>query len=255
MENQMSGIDRRVLIALPFLLSVTAVQAEPLPITVMTQNLYVGAETLPLIQAQTPAQLATAAVEAFTDVIQNNFLVRAGEIANQVELAGAPLLIGLQEASIINASGTIGTLSLDYTQILLTQLAAQGLNYEVVGTNSYNTTLSALGSTFNITDQDVVLARTDVAGFNVTGVETVDYDAQLTVSTALFGTLTSERGYVAVDATLNGTEFQFVNTHLEALSPTIREQQAIELINDLSGDNTPTILVGDFNATPDQSTY
>ena len=138
--SHMSRISRRVLVsALPFLflLAGTAVRAEPVQVTVMTQNLYVGAETRPILEAQDPATALIAAGEAVQDVILNNFPVRAGAIATEVQNAGAPLLIGLQEASIINVTGAAGNLSLDYTSILLGQLAARGLNYEVVGTNLY----------------------------------------------------------------------------------------------------------------------
>ena len=55
----MSRIGRRVLVLLlPFLLSIAlgmGVRAAPVALTVMTQNLYVGADSEPLLKALDPA--------------------------------------------------------------------------------------------------------------------------------------------------------------------------------------------------------
>ena len=214
----MSG--RSLISALPLLLLLTAtevteVQAEPIPLTVATQNLYIGADLTPIFKAQTIPEAIAAVANAINDVVLNKFEVRAGAIAAEIKSSGAPLLIGLQEASVINISGALGTLSLDYTSLLLKALQAQGLNYGVVGTNSYTTALNFQGINAVVTDQDVVLARTDVAGFSATSTA-VDYTAKLTGS-ILGQDLNLERGYVDVNATLNGTEFQFIDTHLEAI--------------------------------------
>jgi endonuclease/exonuclease/phosphatase family metal-dependent hydrolase len=196
-----------------------------------------------------------AVADAINDVVANNFQVRAGAIATDIKNSGAPLLIGLQEASVVNISGALGTLSLDYTSILLTALADQGLSYGVVGTNSYTTALNFLGINAVITDQDVVLARTDVAGFSVTGSTSVDYAASLMVPTIIGQDITIQRGYVDVNATLNGTEFQFIDTHLEPSNEAVRNAQAAQLATNLAGDTIPTILVGDFNANPESTAY
>jgi endonuclease/exonuclease/phosphatase family metal-dependent hydrolase len=252
----MSG--RSLISALPLLLLLTAtevteVQAEPIPLTVATQNLYIGADLTPIFKAQTIPEAIAAVANAINDVVLNKFEVRAGAIAAEIKSSGAPLLIGLQEASVINISGALGTLSLDYTSLLLKALQAQGLNYGVVGTNSYTTALNFQGINAVVTDQDVVLARTDVAGFSATSTA-VDYTAKLTGS-ILGQDLNLERGYVDVNATLNGTEFQFIDTHLEASSEAVRNAQAAELVNNIAGDTIPTILVGDFNAIPGSTPY
>ena len=69
----------------------------------MTQNLYIGADTLPLLQSPDPAALQTVT----QSIIANNFPARATAIANEVVQAGGPLLIGLQEAVVL--SSPLGT--------------------------------------------------------------------------------------------------------------------------------------------------
>jgi hypothetical protein len=92
----------------------------------MTQNLYVGADTTPVFQSPTSAIAA-----AYNSVLANNFQARAAAIASEAANAGGPLLIGLQEAEIINPPNQP---SLDYAQILINALAAKGLNYTEAGT-------------------------------------------------------------------------------------------------------------------------
>ena len=66
------------------------------------------------------------------------------------------------------------------------------------------------------------------------------------------------RGYTAIDATVSGVTYRVVNTHLEAeaLGQESRVAQAQELVNILSNETLPLILLGDFNApAPDGPAY
>jgi len=252
-------MSRRSLIsALPILLLLGGIEArsEAIPVSVATQNLYVGADLTPIFLAQTFPEALAAVTDAISDVLANNFTVRATAIATELKNSGAPLLVGLQEASNINITGTLGTVSLDYTSILLKALADQGLNYGVVGSNSYATSFNVPGViSATVTDKDVVLARTDVAGFSVTSSTPVDYAAAASATLITGETHTLTRGYVDVNATLNGTDFQFIDTHLESNSEAVRNAQAAELVSNISGDTIPTILAGDFNASPGTIPY
>jgi endonuclease/exonuclease/phosphatase family metal-dependent hydrolase len=67
------------------------------------------------------------------------------------------------------------------------------------------------------------------------------------------GTLTSTRGWTAVDGKLKGRKFRFVNTHLEAFAAAPRNEQAAELVargGPLRVKGRPVILAGDFNSDP-----
>jgi len=101
-----------------------------------------------------------------------------------------------------------------------------------------------------LTDFDVVLARDDV---EISRIVEVNFDTKVTVPG--FG-LDVLRGYVAVDATIDGASYRFVNTHLEPRSTgeQIQLAQAQELVAALQSEALPIILVGDLNTRPPDAT-
>jgi endonuclease/exonuclease/phosphatase family metal-dependent hydrolase len=217
--------------------------AVPVDLTVMTQNLYIGTNTDAVLASPDPTTLTAA----LNSIVANNFPARAGAIATEAANAGGPALIGLQEAYIISAP-TIATL--DYTQILLGQLAARGLNYTVAGVH---TGFNIAASGISVTEQEVVLARTGVPDFTVTGSESHTFLNNVTL-TNLPGSPSLARGYVLVDATLDGIPFEFVSTHLDS-NKTVGEAQAGELRGRLNMTAEPQLVVGDFNALPTDATH
>ena len=106
-----------------------------------------------------------------------------------------------------------------------------------------------------LTDYDVILARADV---DVSRPTQLNYTAMLSLE-ELF--ISVARGYVAVDATVAGTTYRVVNTHLEALEEsdaiaTVRVAQTEELVASLRDETLPMILLGDFNtAAPEGAAY
>ena len=228
---------------LPLLLCLwSGTPAGAAPLTVMTQNLYIGADAGPVLASPNPETVAAA----LDSVAANNFVARAGAIATEAAGVGGPLLIGLQEADII--VGPTGTL--DYTQILLDQLAARGLHYTIAGAH---TGFSVAASGLGVTDRDVVLARTGVPGFTFSGSETHTFVNNASLTTPL-GLLPLNRGYVLVNASLDGIPFQFASTHLET-DKLIGEAQAGELRGKLNMTAEPQLVVGDFNALPTDATH
>jgi endonuclease/exonuclease/phosphatase family metal-dependent hydrolase len=229
-----------------YLASGTPAGATPVDLTVMTQNLYIGADTAPVLASPSPETVAAA----LASIVANNFQARAGQIATEAASAGSggPLLIGLQEAYTISAP-TIGTL--DYEQILLKQLADHGLNYAVAGVHT-GFSLSPING-FSVTEREVVLARTDASSFALTGSEDHTFANQFPLTTPL-GSLSPRRGYVLVDATLDSIPFQFVSTHLDSNKPT-GQAQAQEILAELGTTTEPQLVVGDFNALPTDATY
>ena len=125
---------------------------------------------------------------------------------------------------------------------------AKGLNYTEAGLHT-GFQLGAAG--FSITDQEVVLARSGVAGFAVTGSEAHIFANQNLFQTPL-GALSPQRGYVLVDASLGGVPFQFFSTHLDETHSSAQGLQAGEILAELNTSNEPQLVVGDFNPNPTQ---
>ena len=103
----MSRFRRHCVLALTLVMC-PAVLAEPVegggpgaaePVTVMTRNLYVGADIFRVVEADPTLILATI-IEVYNTVVQTNFAERAEALADEV-LEYQPHLIGLQEVSLI----------------------------------------------------------------------------------------------------------------------------------------------------------
>jgi endonuclease/exonuclease/phosphatase family metal-dependent hydrolase len=250
------------------------------PLTVMTRNLYLGADiNRPVIaaataqaQGKTPQEIllalahATHTTRAIVD--QTDFTVRAPLIAEEVART-QPDLIGMQEVALWRHGplelGSVGVpnatvVDYDFLQILLDELAARGLHYQAVqvGNRADVEGPSFTGSPFDgtmadasdvrLTMRDVILMRSDNA-LDVTGSGDHVYAHNLTVNVA--GTVTRfDRGYNWVDVRDGSTSFRFVNTHLEAFSSDLALAQASELIAGAPAPDRTTVLVCDCNSDP-----
>jgi hypothetical protein len=221
----------------------------------MTQNLYTGADTNPILMAATIPDLQNAIIAAAESVLANNFPARAAAIAAEAAKAGGPLLIGLQESEIVSQAGV----SLNYADTLIAALKAQGFNYTYiipgVGATvhtglSLDSAAAGLPGFVKLTDQDVVLVRTDAPGFTVTSVSAPTFANPGTAQSPLFGQISLERGYVLVHATFDGVPFQFVSTHLVGDLSSAEPAEVGEILTALGATGQPQLVVGDFNATP-----
>ena len=136
---------------------------------------------------------------------------------------------------------------LDFLKVLQTALQAEGLSYAVAGqVENFDVEMPMATSPTDfvdvrLTDYDVILARSDVAPANAMS---ATYQAKLPI--VPFG-IEVPRGYVAVDATVDGATYRVVNTHLESFTPQVRLAQARELVASLSAESRPVVLLGDFN--------
>src|SRR4051812_29420705 len=116
----------------------SAASAGPVDVTVMTRNLYLGANTAAILGAPSLAAIPPAVDAAFDTAIANDFATRARALADEIA-ASRPHLIGLQEAVIYRTqtpsdqfSGTptaATTVAVDFLQILNGELAVRGLSY------------------------------------------------------------------------------------------------------------------------------
>jgi endonuclease/exonuclease/phosphatase family metal-dependent hydrolase len=216
-------------------------------LTVMTRNLYVGGDVDPILEAAGAGRLDLIpglVDQAFATMMLTNYPARAGAIADEIMEAN-PDLIGLQEVSVIQA----GELEVDFLEILQMQLQARGLNYYVAGSvlNIEASVPSGLGVWVTLKDYDVVLARQDIDTYNAVGRNFATRYPPFVLGEQQLDIL---RGFVAVDAVVDGRTYRFVSTHPESGSgfgAQIRQGQIAELVDYLSDETLPVIIVGDLN--------
>jgi endonuclease/exonuclease/phosphatase family metal-dependent hydrolase len=256
-------LDRRsflLLALLTLLWPVGGCDADDDGIVVMTQNVYYGFDTDPLLSAQNPDDIPVLAAQAFQQLLSTDFPERARAIAGEIARK-RPHLIGLQEVALLRIQspgdavqgGAVPaeTVLYDYLEILLHALRMRGLDYQVAGkVQNVDIELPMIVGTsplafddVRLTDFDVILARRDV---QVSNVSAQRYLATLPVPSL---GLEIPRGYVAVDATIRNQTIRFATTHLEDTPfPEVQLAQARELAAALTSETKPLILVGDFNS-------
>ena len=249
------------------------------PVTVMSRNLYLGANIQRPVDAAlaaqeaggTPTQVATAlatATHVTREIVDaTDFTVRAGLLADEI-VAARPDLVGLQEVALWR-SGTLDlanvgipnatTVDYDFLQMLLDALVARGASYAAVSIGDradveapsfgINPTTGALVEPRDVrlTMRDVILARTD-NGLRVTG-EGDQVFAHNLVVPLLGRQLEFDRGFQWVDVRLGSERFRFVNSHFEAFSSDLALAQAAEVVQAMPTDRT-VVFVCDCNSDP-----
>ena len=233
------------------------------PLTVMTYNVYVGSSAEPLLSVENLGQVPGEVAIMYNNVIASDFPMRAVAIAQSIKKY-QPHVIGLQEISLIRrqspgdlfSGGTVQAeeVVIDFLQILTDALQAEDLNYQVAAkVKNIDIEMPMLTEDgfvdVRLTDYDVILARSDV---EISRPMSANYANALTIETLLG--LEVKRGYAAVDATISGITYRFVNTHLEAFAEKNRVAQTQELVDILSDETLPIILLGDFNTTATDGT-
>src|SRR5262245_822362 len=239
-------------------------------VTVMSRNLYFGADLTPAIAATTVPELIAAATHIFGVVQASNIHARAEGIAAEIA-AARPDLVGLQEVVLWRSQfppdfapvPDATTVEFDYLQLLFDALAARGAAYDVVAVHVTNDleapALTATGfccREIRFTDREVILVRADRHANDPLVVRNVQ-DGTFAAQTAFLlpsGVVYSERrGWLAADVEVRGAEFRFVTTHLQAEGPAnfIQEAQGAELVSGPAVTMLPVILVCDCNSRAD----
>jgi endonuclease/exonuclease/phosphatase family metal-dependent hydrolase len=219
-------------------------------VTVMTRNLYLGGNLLPLATSP-PSQFPGAVSGLLAHVRASDPNARMQLIAAEIAQA-KPDLVGLQEVSEWR-TGPVGPrpathVAYDFLPALLRDLGRRHAPYRVVAPHlSLNLQAADASQDVRFTDGDAILVRT---GVTVRHVRAGDFTSQLTISTQALGTVRVTRGWTALDATAHGARLHFVNAHLESYSTTVRLAQADELVAGPLRSSLPTVLVGDLNSGP-----
>jgi endonuclease/exonuclease/phosphatase family metal-dependent hydrolase len=246
---------------------------------VMTRNLYLGANLTPAILAPTLPQFVAANGQILREVTANNFPLRAEGLAEEI-LKAKPDLVGLQEVAlwrtappsltpVVTGVPTASTVRYDYLQELLAELNRGPDRYEVVVVQNEfdleapadenkvagdgpNPAIADAEINGRLTMRDVILARRG-AGVQTKNEQSANFVTNLVVPVAGVP-VTVKRGWTATDAKVRGSGwFRFVNTHLEAFNPLVRQAQAAELVAPTgpATSELPVVLLGDLNSDDD----
>ena len=234
------------------------------PLTVMTYNVYLGSSVAPVLSVENLLEVPTAVASVYNNIETSDFPGRARAIAAAIKTY-QPHLIGLQEIALIRRQSPGNAITqrtpdaeevvIDYLKVLLDALKAEGLAYSVAAKiENIDAEMPMFTDTglvdVRLTDHDVLLARSDVA---VSRPMSRNYANALSIEKL---GLQVKRGYVAVDATVLGRTYRIVNTHLEAFTEAVRVSQMRELVDHLSDETLPILLLGDFNTpAPDGRAY
>jgi endonuclease/exonuclease/phosphatase family metal-dependent hydrolase len=239
----------------------------PQPLSVMTRNLYLGADLAPLLGALTPQDMEALAGTVWRNARDSNFPERAGPLAEEI-VTNAPDVVCLQEVSLYRTQSPGNWMSdaapdavdvqLDFLALLQEQLRARGAMYEAVtiGTNGDEEmpALDDAGAHIDVrlTDRDVILVRDGVTAVAGPGGR---FPTALMAPIGGAGgtTLTFHRGWISVDVTVGGKKVRVYDSHLEvgALQGRTQEQQARELMEAIGPHPGSAILAGDFNSPAD----
>jgi endonuclease/exonuclease/phosphatase family metal-dependent hydrolase len=294
-----TALNRRLLVALTAAVSVLALllptaaaakkddhsdNGKGKVVSVMTRNLYLGADLAPALGAKSLEEFVAANGKILRDVTANDFPTRVKGLAQEI-LGEKPDLVGLQEVAlwrtgppdltpVLTGQPTATTVRYDYLAELLAELNKGPDRYEVVvvqpefdleapadengvAGDGPNPAIANAEINGRLTMRDVILARRG-AGVDTKNPQSGNFKALLPVE-ILGQKLTIKRGWTATDARVRGSGwFRFVNTHLESfdpafLVPSIRALQASELVapgGPASG-SLPVVLVGDLNSDDD----
>jgi endonuclease/exonuclease/phosphatase family metal-dependent hydrolase len=243
-------------------------------LTVMTRNLFLGADLSPAIGASSLGEAIDGAGTIWNELQSTKFAERAKPLAREIKRSKADL-VGLQEVALWrtqtpsdvggppqNPNGKRATkVSQDFLAILKRELKKIHAGYKVVVVQSEfdaelpvdqdhnNATGGFEGADFDarLTMRDVILVRRASKvklGKTRRGHYTTKY-----VPDVGGVKLPVDRGWASVEAKLGKKKFRFVDTHLEAFGdPKIREAQAVELTKGPLKTKRQVILVGDLNS-------
>jgi endonuclease/exonuclease/phosphatase family metal-dependent hydrolase len=238
------------------------VAAPAADITVMTQNLYVGADVDLVIRALAtpdPNDDFAALMFAIETVGKTDFPARAQAIADQIARA-RPHAVGLQEVSEINIDlrplGVNAVVHQDFLALLQDALAARGLHYELAATSD-NIDVNLVSGLVHLQDHDALLVDADRVTIDAASGQNFSVNlGQVAEGVVLI------RGWVYARTTIAGQSYTFASAHTEAnlagappgLLGQIRAAQVGEIVATL-GASERVIVMGDLNDTPGSPMY
>lgn len=240
-------------------------------LTVMSRNLYLGADVG--VALELIPDMPAAAQFMWDQVKATDFSKRSALFVEEINRE-KPDVIGLQEATIWYCKAhfwSAKTEVFNFTEELLRALDGRYVIAEQNGVKAFNPGYSIGPIPFLTTVNDpntfqplfgrdkaacgfqigdALLVKRDRAG-DILAVGNTEFDAIYKVVPTI---MEIRRGYTWADIKIGSTTTRFVTTHLESLFgdndvPT-SAVQAKQLIADLSKTKAPLIVMGDFNSDP-----
>jgi hypothetical protein len=243
------------------------------PITVMSRNLYLGADIGAALDVL--PDLPAAGDLLWEQVGATDWPTRVERLASEIARF-SPDVIGLQESarwmcrpSLLGSRVDV----LNFTEELIAATAAAGAEYVVAQAGSDRAANEGfrIGPLPGITMEDpetfqplfgqdsaacgfavsdVLLVRADHAP-GVQRAGTSEYEVRETIVPTV---LAIDRGYAWADIAMRGAVVRFVTTHLESQwsegEVPIAARQAQQLVADLAETTGPLVVIGDFNSDP-----
>jgi endonuclease/exonuclease/phosphatase family metal-dependent hydrolase len=248
-----------IFLAVAIFVPTAAAEYPELSATVMTRNMYPGAELAVIAAARDEAEFQSAVLAVIGQVTRSRIPDRAALLAAEIA-AYQPDLVALQEVTRWEIESASGPIVLDQLEELLASLVASGVHYKKALVHTL--THVEVPDTVTYTDRDAILVRSDLppGHLKILGTETHLFD-HLMVFPVLDGEITVLQGWMAVDVKIRGARFKFVNTHLFAPLPDSSETQdlqlaqAIQLVEELKTTSLPVIMAGDFNSDAEPTHY
>ena len=277
------------LLALALPSTAAAAQKRKRPtVTVMTRNLFLGADLGPVLNAASIPQAIDGAGVIWNEFQRTRFPERAVPLAREIKRSKADL-VGLQEVALwrkqemsdggapplspVPGATPATAVEQDFLAILRRQLRRIGARYRVVvvqqefegelpvdadGSDATGEgPLAGFGADFDarLTMRDVILARRG-SKVRLGRTRKAHFDTRYEPNVGGI-TIPVDRGWASVEASVRRrsrqgirvSRFRFVDTHLEAFGdPKIREAQARELTTGPLDTKKQVILVGDLNS-------
>lgn len=245
------------------------------PLTVMTRNLYLGADiNRPLRAAQGrtghDALLALGhANHQLREIVQRtNFGVRSELLADEIA-STRPDLVGLQEVALwrhgplqLDHLGRLDAVATDadFLEILRRSLTERGVSYDVVSMqqesdvegpaftgNPFRGTVDD-GRDVRLTVRDVIMVRHgSPARVTDSGGSHYGHRIDVTLAGVDFSFI---RGYAWADVAVGRARLKFVTTHLESLSADLALAQAGELLAVVASSPMAAVIACDCNSDP-----
>jgi endonuclease/exonuclease/phosphatase family metal-dependent hydrolase len=253
---------------------------DPTTVTVMTRNLYLGADINRPVRAATGQTgpeallaLGQANHELRRIVDRTDFRIRSRLVAAEIA-ATRPDLVGLQEVALWRSGpmelDELGhpnatTVDYDFLDTLLTELARRQVVYDVVQsqdesdvegpafTGDPTTDTAESARDVRLTLRDVLLVRAD-AGITIADRGSGQYQNRLEIEVS--GTRYAYiRGFAWADLEIGRSQLRLVTTHLESESADLALAQASELLAGPAGPRSGlTVIACDCNSDPQNQT-